>query len=51
LTTQEESMEAIETLTLSQEELQQILELFKADADDELPDTYTIYRYEEQKRR
>jgi hypothetical protein len=41
-------MDAKEVVTLSKEELQQILELFTSDADDELPDTYTLYRYEEQ---
>jgi hypothetical protein len=41
-------MEAKETITLTKQELQQIIELFKSDAEDELPDSYTIYRYEEQ---
>jgi hypothetical protein len=37
-----------ETVRLSKEELQQIIELFKHDSEQQLPDTYTIYRYEEQ---
>ena len=40
-------MEAKETIVLTKEDLQQIIELFTNDTDDELPDTYTIYRYGE----
>jgi hypothetical protein len=41
-------MDAKEIITLSKDELQQIIELFKNDPEDDLPDAYTIYRYEEQ---
>jgi hypothetical protein len=45
---QGEAMDAQETITLTKEDLQQIIELFTHDTEDELPDSYTIYRYDEQ---
>jgi hypothetical protein len=41
-------MEAKETVTLTKEELQEIISTFSKDLAAQLPDTYTIYRYEEQ---
>jgi hypothetical protein len=41
-------MEAKETITLAKEELQEIISTFRKDSEAQLPDTYTIYRYDEQ---
>jgi hypothetical protein len=41
-------MEATERLTLTKEELQEIISTFSKDSEDHLPGTYPIYRYDEQ---
>ena len=40
-------MDAKATVTLTKEELMDIISTFKTDSEDDLPDTYTLYRYEE----